>query len=171
MDSAQFAAVAGMNLCVLRSSAHHFGYRRTIHIWLRPGDYRNANLMILLAYILAGHREWKDAEIRLFATFGHEEMEQGIKRLTALIAQDRIPISRNKVRWLPLPPEREFDTLVTEHSAEADLVITGFSLEKLTQDSGAFMQGFDGIADLLFVRAGQRILITDSPDESPPPQA
>ena len=55
LDGSQFVPVEGFNICVLRSSDRHFGYKRTIHVWLRPGDYRNANLMIPLAYVLAGN--------------------------------------------------------------------------------------------------------------------
>ena len=66
-DAMHFASVAGFNTCVLRSSDRHFGYRKHIHVWLTPGDYRNANLMILLAYIIIGHDEWRRAEIDLYA--------------------------------------------------------------------------------------------------------
>ena len=166
LDGSQFASVAGFNICVLRSSDRHFGYKRTIHVWLRPGDYRNANLMILLAYILAGNPEWKGAEISLFAAFPDDELQTGIERLNALIAQDRIPISRNKVHWVPVHKDLPFDQLVGQNSADADLVITGVSLSKMNQDGGAFLTGFPGIEDILFVRATQDILIAAA--SSPP---
>ncbi len=159
LDGADFASVAGFNICVLRSSDRHFGYRRTVHIWLRPGDYRNANLMVLLGYILVGHPEWKGAEIELFAAFPEEEIADGIARLNRLIDQDRIPISRNKVRWVPVRQGQRFDDVVVERSVDADLVITGLSLSKMESDGGAFLTGFDGIEDLLFVRATQDILL------------
>ena len=54
IKNADFAAVAGFNICILRHSERHFGYKHNIHIWLTPGDYQNANLMILLAYIISG---------------------------------------------------------------------------------------------------------------------
>ena len=60
IDGCQFAAITDLNICILRSSERHFGYKRDIHIWLTQGDYRNANLMIILAYIIIGHDEWKD---------------------------------------------------------------------------------------------------------------
>ncbi len=161
IDGTRFAAVAGFNICVLRSSERHFGYRRTIHIWLTPGDYRNANLMILLAYIIIGHSEWKDAEIRLFAAFNQEELATGVARLNELIAQGRIPISPNNVQRIPFTKDVPFDELVSAHSETADLVITGFSLTKAQQDRGEFFKKFDKIHDILFVRATQDIVITE----------
>jgi amino acid transporter len=156
-----FAQVAGLNVCVLRSSDHHFGYRRRIHIWLTHGDYRNANLMILLAYILAGHPEWGGAEIRLFAAFDDVSLEDGIETLNALIAEGRIPISRANVQPVPMRGDVTFSDLVCAESEQADLVITGFSISRMARDGGAFLQSFASIQDVLFVRAGEEILITD----------
>ena len=161
LDGCHFASVAGFNICVLRSSERHFGYKKRIDIWLTPGDYRNASMMILLAYILIGHPEWKGAEIDLFAAFPEEEGEGALKRLHELIAQGRIPISSSRVRKVSLAPGEHFDELVQRHSASADLVITGFSLSKAMRDDGAFLKGFEKLEDVLFVRAGQDILIAE----------
>lgn len=159
LESSDFAAIAGFNVCVLRHSNRHFGYRRLIHIWLTPGDLRNANLMILLAYIITGHPEWKNAEIVLYAAFHKREMERQVGRLNDLIAHGRIPISPKNVIPVPLEEDQSFDRLVCSRSTDADLVITGFSITKMQQDKGAFMKGFENIHDILFVRASQDILI------------
>ncbi|UCE19344.1 MAG: amino acid permease [Gemmatimonadota bacterium] len=163
IDGAQFASALGYSICVLRSSERHFGYRKKIHIWLTPGDYRNVNLMILLAYILMGHPEWKGCDIEIFAAFKNEEMDKEVAKLNQLIERGRIPISQQNVQKVPFKKGLDpFEELVTEHSAEADLVITGFSLGKLVKEEGRFFKSFEKIEDILFVRAGQRIIITDT---------
>ncbi len=43
------------DICVLNTSYKGFGYKREIHIWISIMDYENANLMILLGYIVLGH--------------------------------------------------------------------------------------------------------------------
>ena len=164
VDGSGFVAVTGFNICILRSSDRHFGYRRVIHIWLTHGDYRNINLMILLAYIIIGHPEWKNAQIRLNVAFDGNELEVGTRRLNDLMAQGRIPISPNNVHKVPLGERKDFDELVQTHSESADLVITGFSLRKMQEDAGEFLMGFPKIKDILFVRAGQEILISDPKD-------
>lgn len=162
IDGAQFASAVGFSNCVLRSSERHFGYRKKIHIWLTPGDYRNANLMILLAYILMGHPEWKGCDIEIFAAFQKESMEKEVERLNQLIQRGRIPISQQNVQKVPFKKGFDpFEELVEEHSVEADLVITGFSLGKLVKEEGKFFKSFEKIEDILFVRAGQRIIITE----------
>jgi amino acid transporter len=162
IDGAQFASSLGYSICVLRSSERHFGYRKKIHIWLTPGDYRNANLMILLAYILMGHPEWKGCDIEIFAAFQKERMEAEVNRLNRLIERGRLPISSQNVQKVPFQEGIEaFEALVSEHSVEADLVITGFSLSKSVQDQGKFFKSFEQIEDILFVKAGQRIVIIE----------
>lgn len=164
IDGCNFAAATDFNICILRSSKRHFGYHRKIHLWLTPGDYRNTNLMIILAYIIIGHPEWKDSKINLYATFSAYEIERKKERLLQLVAQGRILISRKNIDIVPLETGVAFDEFVSGYSENADLVITGFSLQKMHDDKGLFMQGFQGIKDILFVHAGQDILITQ-PDE------
>ncbi len=162
IDGCEFASAVDFNICILRSSDRHFGYHKNIHIWLRPGDYRNANLMIILAYILIGHPQWKKCEIKLLSTFHPAEVERETERLNSLIKEGRIPISRYNIQKVPFDGSVPFEQIVTEHSSSADLVITGLSLHKMRQDRGKFLKEFEGVHDMLFVRAGQDILITYS---------
>lgn len=160
IDGSYFAAIAGLNICILRSGERHFGYRKSIDIWLTPGDYGNANLMILLAYILLGHPEWKGCEIRLFDTYEGAEAEPD-DRLSRLIADGRLPIARSNVRRLRQADGTALEELVAHHSASGDLVVMGLSLKKMRRDGGAYLKAFGGNQEVLFVRAGQEILITD----------
>lgn len=160
LEGCHFASVVGFNICILRSSDKHFGYRRTIHVWLTPGDISNANLMLILAYIMIGHPDWKNAEVRLFATFFPDEIEAKNKRLLQMVRKGQILISQNNIQVHPIDPGRKFDEFVSETSESADLVITGFSSAKMKEDKGEFLKGFEKIEDILFVQAGQDILIT-----------
>lgn len=161
LEGCQFASVVNFNIAVLRSSDRHFGYKSRIDIWLTPGDYQNANLMILLAYILMGHPEWKECEIELFAAFESGEMDQHVTRLNHLIDEGRIPISHKNLKKIPWDKTKtSYEAMVNRFSDAADLVIMGFSLTKLVNEKGEFFTKFANIGDILFVRAGQKILIT-----------
>jgi amino acid transporter len=163
IDGCQFAAMVDFNICVLRSSEHHFGYKNKIHIWLTPGDYSNANLMILLAYILMGHPEWKGSEIELFVAFEQRELNKEVQKLNRLIDRGRIPISQNKIQKIPWNKKlKTYEGLVSEYSKNSDLAIMGFSIKKLTEEQGKFFKSFENISEILFVRAGHRIMISES---------
>ena len=163
LEGCQFAVIVDFNICVLRSSERHFGYKKKIHVWLTPGDYRNANLLILLAYILMGHPQWKGCEIELFAAFEEKELNKEVKKLNDLIDKGRIPISQKNVQKIPWNRQKkQYETLVTEHSESADIVLMGFSFGKLVQEKGDFFKRFPKIKDILFVRAGQKIVISEA---------
>ncbi len=162
IDGCQFAALVDYNICVLRSSERHFGYKNKINIWLTPGDYRNANLMILIAYIIMGHSEWRNCEIEIFAAFEEKELTKEFNRLSALIDNGRIPISSKNVKKVPWDAKvRTYESLVEEYSSTADLLIMGFSVKKLATGKGAFFRRFEKIKEILFVRADQQIAINE----------
>jgi amino acid transporter len=168
VEGCQFAAVVDFNICVLKNSERHFGYKKSIHVWLTPGDYRNANLMIILAYILIGHPDWKGCEIKLFAAFEDEQMSKQANQLNELIDQGRIPISQKNVSKIPWNrTDISYAALVSARSQEADLVIMGFSLHKIIKQRGEFFKKFADIKDILFVRAGQKIVISEADEEMP----
>jgi amino acid transporter len=157
-----FAAIVDYNIAVLRSSERHFGLKSRIDIWLTPGDYSNASLMILLAYIMKGHHDWSGCDITLFAAFDKKDLDRQISHLNQLIDIGRIPISRQNVQRIPWDKKKiPYEKLVDDNSSGADLVMMGFSLTKLTKQKGKFFTSFNQIKDILFVRAGQRIVITD----------
>ncbi|UCH92880.1 MAG: amino acid permease, partial [Candidatus Aminicenantes bacterium] len=162
-----FASIVDFNIAVLRSSDRHFGYKKRIDIWLTPGDYSNANLMILLSYILMGHPEWKGCKIELFAAFEASDMDRHVAQLNRLIDDGRIPIAKKNLQKIPWDKDKSsYEAMVTQHSESADLVIMGFSLKKIKKEKGDFFKKFGNVKDILFVRAGQKILITEDTEDS-----
>ena len=139
-----------MNSMVLRHGEHFFGSRTSLHLWLTWHDYENANLITMLAYILLGHRDWQNAEIRIF-----ERRDQ----LNDMIDSGRLPISRKNLRIIPTDEEVDFDKLVASRSAYADLVIFGFTEERLKERGAELFMRHQSLHDVLFVSAKQRILI------------
>jgi len=128
-------------------------------MWLTWHDYRNANLMILLAYILVGHPEWHDAEIRIFAAFPKEDVDEQRARLDQMITDGRLPISRRNLRVIPTDAEVDFDQLVESRSSDADLVLFGFTEERLRTKGIELFRRHPSLRDVLFVAAEQKILI------------
>jgi hypothetical protein len=101
----------------------------------------------------------------LFGAFEKENLNKEVGRLNQLIDKGRIPISHKNVQKIPWNKKQTpFETLVNEHSENADLVVMGFSLSKIIEEKGEFFGRFEAIKDILFVRAGQRIAISETRD-------
>lgn len=152
LDNYSVLKAAGFDLCILASSDRNFGYRKAIHIWIHKEDYDNANLMILLSYIILGHPDWKHGEIKIFATFSKENQAREQQDLIDLTSSGRLPISANNIRVLSMDNGKSKVDLINEYSVDADLTLLGFHDSIIKSGKGTeFFEGYDKIGNVLFV--------------------
>jgi hypothetical protein len=152
IDNYSVLKTAKYDLCILASSDKGFGYKKDIHVWIRKEDYENANLMILLSYIILGHSDWKHGEIKLFATFPKEDLKQEEQNLIELTSSGRLPISANNIRVLPLDHDKKRIDIINEYSIDADLTLIGFHESSMKQNNGTeFFDAYNKIGNVLFV--------------------
>lgn len=149
--NALFCAQARRSLLLLRHGDHHFGARRSVHVWLTWNDGRNANLMILLGYILLGHPEWSDAELSVFAALPGPDVARRRAEFEAAMRERRIPISHSNINFLVAASREQFLAEVQAHSGEADLVIAGFQLDTLRDRGHELLEVHPHVRDLLLV--------------------
>ena len=140
---------------ILASSENGFGLKKQIHVWIGPYDFENANLMILLAYILMGHPDWKKATISIHAIFPEATLGQEKERLYALIEAGQLPISPKNVEVIPRNPETSIKSIVNEKSRSADLTIVGFVGKTVEHLGEAAFEGYDEIGNVVFVNAAE----------------
>jgi amino acid transporter len=150
----------GFDLCVLSTSYKGFGYKKQIHIWITPSDYDNANLMILLGYIILGHPEWKDGIIKIFALHRPDEASRRREELKDLIKEGRLPISLKNINMISEEKEKEIREIIGQISVDADLTIIGFRHEQLKTESYKLFSGYEKLGNVLFVSANKRKEIT-----------
>lgn len=141
------------DVCILNSSYKGFGYRKEIHIWITSNDYYNANLMILLAYIMLGHPDWRQGTIKIFALFPLLSAEEEEKKLQELIRSGRLPISSNNVTVIVHSGKRVKEA-IADHSSDADLTIVGFR-DTDTQNPDKFIEYAD-VGNILFVNSKEQ---------------
>ena len=153
------AGVPGMDRLVLRHGDNFFGSRKSIHVWLTWHDPQNANLMILLSYILLGHKDWEGAEVRIFAAYPRAEVRERREEINEMISEGRLLISEKNVLVIPTDEAIDFERLVEARSSEADLVMIGFEGSRLRLKGGEVFMGFPELRDVLFVSAEETIFI------------
>jgi len=142
-----------LDVAILRSSLKGFGYKKEIHIWISPLDYENANLMILLAYILLGHPEWRKAVIKILSIYPEGEMEQKKARLLELISTGRLPISANNIELIPQTTDMDIKTIINSKSVDADLTIIGYKDNLLESKEPEVFRGYEDLGNILFISA------------------
>ena len=144
---------AGFDVCILNTSYKSFGYKNEIHIWISPEDYRNANLMILLGYIILGHPDWKKGKIKIFALYPGESIEEKRKQLLELIKTGRLPISPSNISMVPFETGNR-KNVIMKYSADADLTIIGFTSDAL-KNVEELSEGYQDLGNILFVSANR----------------
>ena len=149
----QLLRATEFDVCILRSTIKGFGYKKNIHIWIRPNDFENANLMILLSYIMLGHPEWKNGVINIFSTYPLTEKEATEAKLLELIREGRLPISPSNIQLIPQLKEEKFDLIINKKSTDADLTIVGYNSEQIEQTSEDVFNKYPALGNILFVSA------------------
>ncbi len=159
IDNYQLVTSTGFDVCILASSDRGFGYCRRLHVWISSGDYENANLMILLAYILLGHPDWQGAVVQIFNILPEKDIEKEKEALYHLVSTGRLSISAKNVEFISSKEGVDRRTIINERSRDADLSIVGFLGEALRHQKTGLFTGYDGIGNVLFVNTKKEIEI------------
>jgi len=144
------------DLIVLASTERGYGLKQNIHIWVTSNDYVNANLMILLGYIILGHSEWSHAHIKIFAVFPEETMEDERNRLNQLIETGKLPISPKNIQVIPRSDNKDVKAIINQKSRDADLTIIGIRDEVVKHEGIKVFEGYDSIGNTMFVNAAEQ---------------
>ena len=116
--------------------------------------------MLLLAYIIVGHPDWKRAEIRLFVCSDSMDAEREANKLSALTQEGRLPISMQNVTSVSYNGKASLEEEVAHRSDQADLTIVGLTSENIgSDDLEQILRSYEGANDVLFVHSIEQILI------------
>ena len=140
------------DVCVLRTTYKGFGRHKSIHVWISANDVENSNMMILMAYILNGHSEWKGCEIKIFSGYTKGQLEEKTKRLMGVIESGRLPISKKNIELIPQEGEL-IGSVIEQKSADADLTILGYTSELLQEKGVSIFNESSKLGNTLFVSA------------------
>ncbi len=153
VENIPLVRAAGYDVCVLSSSEKGFGYHSTIHIWVTHNDYENANLMILMAYIIMGHPDWSKAEISIHAVFPEDKASEQAEKLGELAKEGRLQISAQNIEVIHREKVRTNKDIINEMSKSADLTIIGFRMEAIKQVGAPVFEGYDDLGNIVFINA------------------
>jgi hypothetical protein len=156
VENFQLSKSTNFDVCILRSSDKNFGFRKEIHVWLTQKDFENANLMILMSYIILGHPDWKHGNIKIFAIYPKEDLVTQRAKIMELIESGRIPISASNIQLIAKAEDIEVKHIINEKSVDADLTIVGIRSEMIKHEAEGVFEGYNEIGDILFVNTNSQ---------------
>lgn len=162
MNNYKLLNTTGFDVCVLNTTYKGFGDHREIHLWIKSEDYANANLMILMAYVILGHPDWKRGVIRIFVLTNPENRQKRWTELAKRVKTGRLPISLKNIELVNETKETNRKEIISHHSADADLTIIGFNNHELADQIGKFdvFQGYENLGNILFVSSNSQKVIS-----------
>ncbi|MBU1239517.1 amino acid permease [Myxococcota bacterium] len=132
-----------LNVIIYREPVARFeSKRRTIDLWW--AGQNNGSLMAIFSYLVTTHDDWSNAEIRLMRIVKTiEEKAEAELELSRLVLAARIQMHINIII-----SEKPVTDIITESSANSDLVILGLSKRDLT-NIGEFFERNDELLSTL----------------------
>jgi amino acid transporter len=153
LDNINLVKAGDFDICIFGNAALPVRFRNGIHVWIRSVDEKNANLMILLGYIVLSHPDWSKSYIKIFNISQAGKEEETKKSLEERIAAGRLPITLTNIEIVTSVDNQSLGEVVAEHSKYAGLTLIGFREEIIKHDPAAFFNDFSRIGDVLFVNA------------------
>ena len=144
----------GYDVAILRSSNSKADNKEEIHIWISSRDYENSNMMILLGYMIHGHPDWKNAEIKVYSIYTNdEEFDIYRDRMFNFIETGRLPISPRNLHMVPQKEGESVKTIINKNSKTSDLTIIGFRNELVKKQKLDIFEGYNKLGNVLFVNS------------------
>ena len=141
------------DICILACSEKPMDMKNGIHVWINSFDTENANLMILLSFIILGHPDLKKTEITIFALCAEEELLSIKNELKKLVIQGRLPISEKNVKVIIQPKGISSKKIIAEKSSKAGLTLIGLREEMIKHEKEGLFEGYDDLGTTLFVHS------------------
>ncbi len=158
LDNYSMVNAADFDVLILRTGRQKIHTQSDIHVWLQRTDGYNCNLMILLAFIIGSHPDWKNSKIKVFEVSAENKVEKSEQELQELIRKGRLPITLQNIHILEEEKNVSFKQMVNKYSEDAGLVLTGFRGDHIKHDGEKVFDGYECPA-MLFVNSHSEKLI------------
>lgn len=159
IDNVKLVKSGNFDVCILASSRKPVIFRNGIHLWIKSIDEDNANLMILLSFIIHGHPDWREGKIKIFDLCREDELSEVRQRMDDLVESGRLPITTRNIRFIVQKEGVRPKSIINEYSADAGLTIMGFREESLKHEAGELFKGYDAPGNILFVNSCSKKII------------
>lgn len=139
------------DIAIMGSSQREIQYKNGIHVWINSLDTENANLMILLSFIISGHPDWRKGQIQIFNICRENEVEKNRAAMKELVISGRLPITAKNIRLLIQDQDVSRRTIINKNSANAGLTLIGIREELVKKEREKLFEGYDELGTVLFV--------------------
>lgn len=153
IDNYSLINAGNFDVCIVSTSDKETRYKNGIHVWIKSSDEMNANLMIMLSFIISGHPDWKKAKIKVFDLCKPEQYDEVLANKSQLVREGRLPISEKNIEIIIEEPDVPAKKLISEKSSDAALTLIGFRGDAIKHNGESVFTGYDEMGTILFVNS------------------
>ena len=159
IDNFKLVHAGHFDVCILGSSRKPVHYKNGIHVWIKNADTDNANLMILISFIISGHPDWRKGNISIFHICKADELVETRNKMDNLVITGRLPISLQNIEIIVEKEEISPKQMINEYSSDAGLTILGFRSDSLHLLGEEIFLGYEELGNMLFVNSHSNKII------------
>lgn len=159
VDNFALVNAGNFDVCILGTGRKQPETRDDIHVWLKSTDTENANLMILMSYIISGHPDWRKSHIRIFEICNADKIEETKEEIEKLVQIGRLPITTQNFEIIPEQIDLSVKSIINARSADAGLTLIGFNKEIIKNEGSKIFLGYDKLGAVLFVNSHSEVVI------------
>ncbi len=153
LDNFALVNAGDFDICILGSSAKNIVFKNGIHVWINTFDTENANLMILLSFILLSHPDWKKGHIQIFAVCRQEHFNEIKSKMHELVISGRLPITAKNIKIIIQKQDVSLKSIINHHSENAGLTLIGIHEEMVKHEKEKLFDGYEKLGTTLFVHS------------------
>ncbi|MBN1820802.1 MAG: amino acid permease [Prolixibacteraceae bacterium] len=159
IDNFSLVGSGEFDICILASSTRKIDFKKGIHVWIKSIDTENANLMILLSFIIYGHPDWKKGQIKIFDLCKPEEEEETRYRMKELVSSGRLPITEKNIEIIIQRADISAKKIINTHSQNAGLTMIGIRDEAVKHEKEKVFEGYPDLGTTLFIHSHNQKVI------------
>lgn len=153
VDNFSMVSAGDFDICIFGVSNRPIQYKKGIHVWIDSLDTENANLMILISFIIIGHPDWKKGQIQIFEKCSPDKIEETEQKMHELISSGRLPITEKNINIIVQQPDVSSKSLINSWSEDAGLTLIGIRKERIQHDKEKLFEGYESLGSVLFIHS------------------
>lgn len=153
VDNYKLVNAGQFDICILGVTRKPVFYKNGIHLWIKTFDEMNANLMILISFIILGHPDWKKSNVKIHYVCLEKEVKAVKIWMDEFIKSGRMPIFSQNIDIVIRQEDVPVKSVINEYSAEAGLTIIGFTPDDVKLHGRGVFEDYEAIGNVLFVNA------------------
>ncbi len=159
IDNFGLVKSGSFDICILASGREQIKYGNNINVWIKSTDADNANLMIMLSFVILGHPDWKKANIKIFETCKAGQEQEAFGKMEELVKTGRLPITSKNIEIITEKENVSIKNIINEKSTDAGLTIIGFRAEQIKFEGADLFNGYENLGTILFANSHHQVEI------------